>query len=715
MSYEIIRGVPIKDIEFSVYKAVSGRYRYKVICDNIFSFDTETTSDFLDEDNRPFMFDYDNPEKSRKAVKHSLVYLWQFGIDDNRYIGRNLSDFVDLLYELKQYCPFRKICFVHNLPFDFNFLNNILKFDEVFARKPRHPITAYVSRFGIEFRCSYVLMGLSLEKWAESIKLPVTKKVGLLDYRVMRTPLTPLTQNEIDYAVADLDVIYHGIKVLRNQYGHICNIPLTHTGKTRLACTELMKEEKNYNKKVTALMPQTLREYVEQAHAFIGGVVLCNWLYKNRVIEDMDAYDIASSYPWVLINCRYPSSRFFNAPKGKEHRYMYNDKFLYIVHFKAYGVDSNFNCHFLSSSKALTLKNVMRDNGRLVSCDECEYILTSVDYELFLRCYSTSKIDIISFRFCRCDYLNNTFRKFVIELYKNKTMLKNVQGQEELYMNSKQSINSLYGDFVTKIFCDEVVYNQHINIDNNWDKIPLNDETFAKKLKSVNKKQYTNYKAFIQGVFVTAHARARIFHAVVNGLDEHIVYTDTDSLKVVDYKGNYFEEQNKVVLTRHKEIARDLGIDVNDLSPLDIKGNKHPIGIWESEEHIKRFKSTGCKQYLCEYNDGRLYLTCAGVSKLAVGCFKSIDDFNIHTSLTEKQLKECDDGKGHTAEKLTPYYANNYPDVTYPDGYVSKYRYGVCLMPTTFDISITPDDLYSLYTIVKEKLNESYYKENIRQ
>lgn len=714
MSYIIQRGIPIKDIQFNVFKATSGKYRYKMVCDNIFSFDTETTSDFLDENNRPFMFDYDNPEKSQKAVKHSLVYLWQFGIDDNRYIGRSITDFEDLLYELKQYCPFRKLCFVHNLSFDFNFLCNILKFDEVFARKPRHPMTAYNSKYGIEFRCSYVLMSLSLEKWAESLNLPVRKKVGLLDYRVMRTPLTPLTKDEIDYAIADLDVIYYGIMVLRNKYGHVYNIPLTHTGKTRLACTERMKNEVNYNRKVTSLMPQTLDEYIAQAHAFIGGVVLCNWLYKNRVIEDIDAYDIASSYPWVLINCKYPSSRFYNAPKGKESRYMYNDKFLYIVHFVAYDMDSNYNCHFVSSSKALKLKNAMRDNGRLVSCDMGEFIFTSVDYELFLKCYSTSKIEIISFKFCRCDYLNNTFRKFVIELYKDKTTLKNVVGMEELYMNSKQSINALFGDFVTKLFCDEIVFNQRVGIDNNWDKIILDDEKFKKKLQTVNKKQFTNYKAFIQGVFVTAHARARIFHAVINGLDEHIVYTDTDSLKVYDYNGNYFEEQNKVVLTRHKEIARDLGINVDELSPVDIKGNKHPIGIWEMEKHVKRFKSLGCKQYICEYDDGSLYLTCAGISKLAVKCFKSVDDFNIHTTLTEKQLKECDDGKGHTAEKLTPYYANNYPDVVYPDGYVCKFRYGVCLMPTTFDLSITPDDLYTLYTIVKEKLNESYYKERKR-
>lgn len=710
MSYQVLRGIPIKDINFSVFKATAGRYRYKMICDNIFTFDTETTSDFLDENNRPFMFDYNNPKKSQDAKKHSLVYLWQFGIDDNRYIGRDLYDFVDLLYELKQYCPFRKLVFIHNLAFDFNFLNNVLKFTEVFARKPRHPITAYVGQFNVEFRCSYVLMSLSLEKWAESLNLPVKKKVGLLDYRVMRTPLTPLTDDELDYAIADLDVIYYGIKALKQQYGYIYNIPLTHTGKTRLACTERMKTEMSYNKKVTSLMPQTLDEYVAQAHAFIGGVVLCNWLYKNRTIDDITPYDIASSYPWVLINCKYPSSRFYNAPKGKEQRYMYNDNYLYLVHFKAYDIDSNFNCHFLSTSKALFLKDALRDNGRLVSASAGEYILTNIDYEIFLKCYSTSKIEIISFKFCRCDYLNDKFRKFVIELYKNKTTLKNVKGKEELYQNSKQSINSLYGDFVTKIFCDEIVYNQHINVDSNWDKIILDDEKFLKKLKSVNKKQFTNYKAFIQGVFVTAHARARIFDAVINGLDENIVYTDTDSLKVVDYDGDYFERQNKFVLTRHEQIANDLHISIDDLSPVDIKGNKHPIGVWEKEEHVKKFRSLGCKQYIVEYDNGELFLTCAGISKLAVKCFKSVDDFTIHTTLTEKQLKECTDNKGHSAEKLTPYYANDYPDVTYPDGYVSKYRYGVCLMPTTFDLSITPDDLFNLYTVVKEKLNESYYK-----
>ena len=224
----------------------------------------------------------------------------------------------------------------------------------------------------------------------------------------------------------------------------------------------------------------------------------------------------------------------------------------------------------------------------------------------------------------------------------------------------------------------------------------------------LQKRRFENYKAFCQGIFVTAHARARIWRAVIE-LDEHIMYSDTDSLKLFDYDGDYFERENEVVLTRHAEIAKELDIDINDLSPVDIKGNKHPLGVWEFEGYYKEFKSLGCKQYL--YSDKKgLHLTCAGVSKLAVKCFDTVDDFKIDRRLTEKELKACDDGNGHTAEKLTPYYSDDYPVVKYPDGYVCKYKYGVCLMPTTFNLTITAQDLLCLYNEVNQRLNKSYYK-----
>ena len=158
--YQLIRGKPIDKIDFKCERATSGKYRNRLVCDNIFTFDTETTSDYIDENGDVFMFDYDNPSKAENALKHSVCYLWQFGIDeDTRYIGRELTDFAMLLYELIQYIAISaiKIIYVHNLSFDANFIQNVIKFDDVFARTPRHPMSITNHFYGIEFKCSYVL------------------------------------------------------------------------------------------------------------------------------------------------------------------------------------------------------------------------------------------------------------------------------------------------------------------------------------------------------------------------------------------------------------------------------------------------------------------------------------------------------------------------------------------------------------------------------
>lgn len=703
--YQLIKGYPIEQLKFNT-KRVRGRGKnYKTICTDIFMFDTETTSAFVDENGNVSGFDYDNPEKSRNSLKHSLCYLWAFGIGANtRYIGRELTDLVLLLNKLNKYCPYEKICYVHNLGFDFCFLENIIEFSDVFARRPRHPMRATDKKHNLIFKCSYTLMCLSLDNWAKSLNLDAQKKIGYLDYKKIRTPKTPLTEKELEYQIADLDVIYYGILKLINQYGDISKIPLTHTGKARLECEKEMENEKDYCRTVTKLLPQNIDEFIEQSRAFIGGTVLCNWLFKNRTLEDVDAYDITSSYPWVMVSskCLYPMTPFFICPRGKESQYINNNKYVYLIHFKAYNILSKYNCHFLSKSKTVSRKNVECDNGRIYKADMVECVLTSVDYELFIQLYDISKIKIIVLKFAKGKPLNKTFRKFILKLYRDKTELKGIPEKLDLYANRKGTVNSMYGDFCTKLWADEIVFN---NDTKQWDLDELTPEKFDDVLKKLSKKSYKNYKAFIHGVFVTAWARRRIWTAVLyEDMDEHIIYTDTDSLKMYQYTGDFFEKANAEILAEYEIIKKDLGVTDADLMPLDIKGNPHPLGLWDKESHVKFFRSLGCKQYICEYDDGSMALTCAGISKRAVKCFKTVDDFKTDRRLTEKELLESG------AEKLTPYYDTNYPNVVYPDGYISRYKCGVCLMPTTFNLSITPNDLKLLYMLVYEKTTKLIYR-----
>lgn len=711
MSYIVYKGVPIEQINFNIIRATSSaKYRNKYICDDIMCFDTEATNGFV-INNKVVQFNYDNPEPYKECEKHSLVYFWSFAINENIYIGRELYDFLDLIRDLHNNCPFYKIIYIHNLSYDFNFLLNIFKFDSVFARKSRHPLVADVNKFRLTFRCSYLLTNLSLENWGDAYKLSIKKKVGHLDYSKIRTPLTPMTEEEIEYGVYDVMTMVSGLQYYKNQYEHIYNIPLTHTGKMRRECESIMSKEIYYNKKITDLMPANLEEYEEQCDAFIGGTVLCNWLYKDRKIKNLEAWDIASSYPFVLVTGLYPMSKFYIARDNYE-QYMYNKEYLYIVKFKAKNVKSNFNCHFLSKSKANSTLKAEADNGRLIRAEEIIYTLTSIDYELFLKCYTSESIEILSFKWCKAGYLNNSFRRFILKLYADKTTLKGVDEMYSIYMNKKEYINSAYGDFVTKIFADDIIFDLEKSLvdETPWSKDELDEEKYQKKLSTVKKKQYKNYKAFVHGIFVTANARKRLWDAITyQDMDEHMVYTDTDSIKAHNYKGDFFEKENQRVLELNQKVANDLGVSIELFQPKDKYGNPHPLGVWEHEDTYEEFKSLGCKQYIYKTKDG-LHLTCAGVSKLAVKCFKSVDDFRIDRHLTEKELHECKDDKGHTAEKLIPYYSTNYGTVIYPDGYVSNYRFGICLMPTTFNLSMSLTDLYYLFNEVREKETEIFLK-----
>jgi len=708
MSYTVYQGLPINKIDFNVVRAAGSKYRNKFVCDDIMCFDTEATNGFI-INNKVVPFNYDNPKPFKECEKHSLVYFWSFAINDNIFIGRELYDFLDLIKELHQYCPFYKIIYIHNLSYDFNFLLNILKFDSVFARKSRHPLVANVNKFNIEFRCSYLLTNLSLESWGDAYNLSIKKKVGSLDYTKIRTPLTEMTSEEIEYGVYDVLTMVKGLTYYKENYKNVYNIPLTHTGKMRRECESIMSKETFYNQRITDLIPKSLVVYKEQCDAFIGGTVLCNWIYKDRVIKDLEAWDIASSYPFVLITQLFPMSKFYTAEDDYE-KYMYNDKYLYLVKFRAKNVESNFNCHFLSKSKANSTIKAQIDNGRLIKADEIVYTLTSIDYEMFLKCYTSESIEIISFKWCKAGYLNDNFRKFILKLYADKTTLKGIEEMHSIYMNKKEYINSAYGDFVTKIFADDIIFDLDNCLvdDTPWEKENLTEEKYQSKLNTVLKKQYKNYKAFIHGVFVTAHARKRLWDAITyQDMDEHMVYTDTDSIKAHQYNGDFFEKENKRVLELNRKIAKDLNVSIDLFEPKDKYGNKHPIGVWEHEDTYEEFKSLGCKQYIYKSN-GKLHLTCAGVSKLAVKCFKSVDDFRIDRQLTEKQLHNCKDDKGHTAEKLIPYYSTNYGKVVYPDGYVSEYKYGICLMPTTFNLSMSITDIYYLFNEVREKQTEIF-------
>ena len=92
---------------------------------NIYTFDIETTSYLLIDGKILPAVDYEklSKKKQAKARKQSTMYIWQFSINDVVYYGRTWDEFlefINIVFDGTE--EFKKIIFIHNLSFEFEYL-----------------------------------------------------------------------------------------------------------------------------------------------------------------------------------------------------------------------------------------------------------------------------------------------------------------------------------------------------------------------------------------------------------------------------------------------------------------------------------------------------------------------------------------------------------------------------------------------------------------
>lgn len=110
--------------------------------------------------------------------------------------------------------------------------------------------------------------------------------------------------------------------------------------------------------------------------------------------------------------------------------------------------------------------------------------MTNIDYEIFNQCYKYSNLDIVDFRVSKVGYLSDTFVRYVLELYNNKTQYKGLDEFTATYSQSKQYINSMYGMMVTRTLTDDVMFDADSS---EWDKELLNNATYLEKVSHERK------------------------------------------------------------------------------------------------------------------------------------------------------------------------------------------------------------------------------------
>ena len=206
-------------------------------------------------------------------------------------------------------------------------------------------------------------------------------------------------------------------------------------------------------------------------------------------------------------------------------------------------------------------------------------------------------------------YLPKPIIESILELYQDKTTLKGVEGYEVEYLLSKGMLNSVYGMTVTDIVREVIEYNEEWNITK-----PSNEE-IEKQIETYNNSP-NRFLYYPWGVWVTAYARRNLWSGILN-IGEDYVYSDTDSIKLLNYKKHipYIEWYNKNLVEKLKKMCDFRKIDFNLMKPKTKEGVEKMIGVWDYDGHYTHFKTLGAKRYLVRYDNGELALTVAGLSK----------------------------------------------------------------------------------------------------
>ena len=639
------------------------------------SFDTETTSTFTTNEPRE---------------KFAFMYVWQFGIDGYYCYGRTWEEFTQLCEHLQKTLGLnerkRLIIFIHNLSFEFQFFRKYFKWLSVFATASRNPVKALTS-YGIEFRDSLILSGYKLENVAKNLTAhEIPKMVGDLDYSLTRTKDTTFTKKELGYMLNDVRVLVAYIDEQREQYGDITKIPLTNTGRVRRYVRNQCFKDKNYNAKIRELRIKDANEYNTLKQAFAGGFTHANPNHVGKVYKNVASFDFTSSYPTVMIAEKYPCSSAVPQKWTTWERFdEINEKALQIFTVEFWGLETSvYFDNYISKNKCLEINGEVENNGRIFSAEYLKITITSVDWDIIKQVYHWDKIKISNQLAYYKDYLPKPIIDSILYFYKSKTTLKEVKGKEAEYLHAKGMLNSVYGMSVTDIVHEEQVYNA--------DEWTTEDPDVNDQIKHYNN-SYNRFLYYPWGVFVTAYARHNLWNGILEFKNDYL-YSDTDSIKAKNYKKHlpYIEHYNKDIVKKLEKCLEHYGIDKQELSPKDIKGNKHTLGVWDFEEVYKRFKTLGAKRYIVENKDGELEITIAGLPKDKGRDYllkiSNDDMIKVFSNFTNKmQVPKNDSGK------LTAYYDDEEKECIIKDyqGHYTKVKSlsGVHLSQASFEMSMS--------------------------
>lgn len=555
--------------------------------------------------NHPFFYHefmtFDIEATNIPEIKQACMYIWQLYFNGYVIIGRTWKEFIYFIEKLNDYAKYDIVCYVHNLSYEFAFIRNLFQWDSVKIIRNHTILSCDYKK--IHFRCSYLLIHMSLEKFCKRMGTETQKLSGdVFDYSKKRYYNTKIKRYDLQYCINDVVGLYQGLrKYLTLENKNLYNIPLTSTGFPRKELKNAVRRYlgKNYHVKRNLNLPQ----YILCNRCFRGGNTHANKYYVGQILKNIYSSDIKSSYPAQLVLRKYPVSPFSAIyeytqkeietliDRGKSALMLQ----IYFEDLKL--IDRRNSCPYISLHKLGKPKGFILDNGRVLKCDSGVMYVTDIDYTIIKAQYFFN-IKHIQGCGAKYGYLPQPYIDTVLHYF----TLKETEKDPYFYARAKEKLNALYGVMVTAILRDNIVYE-----DGEFKLKPVDKE------KEIDENKQKNVLQYQHGVFCTSHARKELQDVIdICGYD--FVYCDTDSVKFKNYKHlEEIEEYNQKI----RELAAERKVIVN---------NK-VMGVFEFEECYKRFVTLGSKKYAYTDRFNNLHLTLAGVKKEGVKELKDIHKF----------------------------------------------------------------------------------------
>lgn len=593
------------------------------------AFDIETSTIWLNPDHK--LYDV-----------HSFMYVWQFQLEEYTVKGRTWEEFfswLDILRDAigrirsEEHLELNPllIIWVHNLAYEWQFLSGLYPFrnDECFFRDVRKPI--YCRMFDtFEYRCSYIQTNLSLAALCKQTGVQQKLSGQTYNYDKVRFPWTELTSFEEEYTTIDVQSLVQAMKYRVQRGGDtLQTVPITSTGYVRRDCKNALSD---MYLDLREMKPGE-QEYRLLRKAFRGGNTHANRYFVDKIVQDVYSYDISSSYPTQQLTQLFPIKPFRwleikqRTASARIERVMTFIGLGYAVvgtyqfkHIRLRNQREPIPYISLSRCNAMGDDDIdlILDNGRILECAYMEISLTEIDLKIVMDQYIFDSMDVLECMVAQKDMLPSPYRAVIQDYYNKKTSLKGDQSEDGQYMyvKSKNMLNAVYGMSATDPVHQDIYYQ-----DGDFTVSGYDNFTQDELLKLLKNAAFP----YQWGVYTTAYARKQLQDAI-KLCGDRIVYCDTDSVKTIgDIDIN---QLNTKLLTAAIQ---------NNAYADDMNGNRHYIGLFESDGHYDEFITQGAKRYAYRIGD-KIGITVAGVSKkinektgisFAVEELKTLDRFRV--------------------------------------------------------------------------------------